>query len=154
MYNINDFDVSVIYTRQDGSYVVNQGMYHVPNEGEWESLWAQVNAYAAEHPDVVRPDPAFEEPTEEELLARAKADSIAQFDAAMSVIDAKLIRPLANGETERVAELNALQAQNRVLRAQVLEATTIDEVKKIHPVSIDGLTNSADGLNMSEESLF
>ena len=27
-------DLSLIYTRHDGFYIVTQGLYHVPNEGE------------------------------------------------------------------------------------------------------------------------
>ncbi len=68
--NISDFDISVIYIREDGSYLINQGMYHVPNEGEWIELWEQVNAYAQEHPEVVFPEPTEEhEPTPEEIIA-------------------------------------------------------------------------------------
>ena len=72
--NIYNFDLSFIYTRTDGSYVVNQGSYHVPNEGEWVGLWAQVDAYAKEHPEVVIPEPVEEvpEPTPEEQEAALK----------------------------------------------------------------------------------
>ncbi|MBQ4132786.1 MAG: hypothetical protein IJD04_03505 [Desulfovibrionaceae bacterium] len=58
--DIVNFDLSVIYTRPDGSYVINQGMYHVPNEGEYAELWVQVDAYARAHPELVQPEPVPE----------------------------------------------------------------------------------------------
>lgn len=66
------FDMSKIYVRSDGSYVINQGHYHVPNEGEWADLWAQVDAYAKEHPEVVQAEPTPPEPTPEEQAAALK----------------------------------------------------------------------------------
>lgn len=60
------FDMSKIYVRPDGSYLLNQGLYHVPNEGEWAELWKQVHAYAKEHPEVVENEPTPPEPTTEE----------------------------------------------------------------------------------------
>jgi hypothetical protein len=71
LYNIKYFDLSTIYTRDDGSYVINQGLYHVPNEGEWTELWAQVNAYAKVHPEVVKSEPGKPELTLEEVRAIA-----------------------------------------------------------------------------------
>lgn len=65
--DIKDFDLSVIYTRPDGSFLLNQGSYHVPNEGEWAALWALVDVYAKEHPEVVLAEPTPPEPTLEEL---------------------------------------------------------------------------------------
>lgn len=64
--NISNFDISVIYTRPDGSYVIDNGMYHVPNEGEYTDLWAQVHAYAQEHPEVVTSELSEPELTPEE----------------------------------------------------------------------------------------
>lgn len=72
--NISNFDLSIIYTRPDGSFIVNQGLYHVPNEGEWAELWAQVDAYAKEHPEVVQPEPGEPEPTPEEQEAALQAE--------------------------------------------------------------------------------
>lgn len=54
---LSDFDLSIIYLREDGSFVIDQGTYHVPNEGEWSELWQEVSAYAAEHPAIVMPEP-------------------------------------------------------------------------------------------------
>ncbi len=49
-------DYSVIYRREDGSYVIDGGLYHVPNEGEYAGLWDYVNAYVNEHPDALSGD--------------------------------------------------------------------------------------------------
>ena len=54
---LSDFDLSVIYVRQDGSFIIDQGAYHVPNEGEWAGLWENVSAYAVGHPEEVHPEP-------------------------------------------------------------------------------------------------
>ena len=59
--HIYDFDLSVIYYRPDGSYVIDGGYYHVPNEGEWADLWKEVHEYATQHPEYVKPEPSFEE---------------------------------------------------------------------------------------------
>ena len=73
--NINDFDVSVIYTRDDGSFVINQGLYHVPNEGEWIDLYNEVKEYADLHPENVYPEPTKEVSVEElEQLSRSYRD--------------------------------------------------------------------------------
>lgn len=66
--DISNFDVSVIYTRSDGSYVINKGTYHVPNMGEWADLWQQVRDYAKAHPEIVQEEPAYTttEPTAED----------------------------------------------------------------------------------------
>ena len=86
---MDNFDLTVIYTRHDGSYIVNQGLYHIPNDGEWADLWKQVDAYVKAHPEVVKVEPTPEEraalkfekltPEEKEavLLAEAKAERAA-----------------------------------------------------------------------------
>ena len=145
--------------------------YHVPNVDEFVSLYAEVDAYAQAHPEQVTDEPAPPEPTPEELLARAKPLKTAEFDRAMAATDAELIRsttdlvaamlapaPLAldeagsidtmnTGELEQSrAMFNALrqvQAQNRALRALVLEAETVEAVQAIEPVAVDGAAPGA-----------
>ena len=75
--SISNFDFSIIYKRHDGSYVINHGLYHVPNEGEWADLWAQIDAYTKKHPEVVKPEPGEPEPTleEERTAALSRIDS-------------------------------------------------------------------------------
>lgn len=53
-------DFSVVYEREDGSYVIDGGMYHVPNEGEFADLWDEVHRHVTEHPEVVQEEPAIE----------------------------------------------------------------------------------------------
>ena len=68
--DITDLDLSVIYTREDGSYLANQGLFHIPPD--WTELWEQVDAYAKAHPEVVFPEPVEpeQEPTPEEIIER------------------------------------------------------------------------------------
>lgn len=78
--NISNFDLSIIYTRTDGSFVINQGLYHVPNEGDYTDLWLQVDAYAKEHPEFVMPEPGEPEPTFDEV----KTAALSRIDSATS----------------------------------------------------------------------
>ncbi len=158
---------SPIIRRVDGSYRINHmgyPDYHVPNTDRWASLWAEVNAYAQEHPEQVTDEPAPPVPTEAELLARAKTLKTAEFDRAMADIDAELIRStsdlvaamlspatLAEGEDGASAmsaenlqrshtvfmTLRQVQTQNRALRAQVQAAETMEEVQGIEPAAVD-----------------
>ena len=94
--DVMKFDLSEIIERKDGSYVINRGLFHVPNEGEWADLWTQVDAYAKDHPRNVKPEPSpeelaaleFEKLTPEEkkavLLTAAKAER-ARAVAALTV---------------------------------------------------------------------
>ena len=84
--NIENFNLSVIYTRPDGSYIVNQGLYHVPNEGEWADLWAKVDTYAKEHPEVVMPEPGKPEPAFDEVKTNT-----------LSLIDSTTTRNIISG---------------------------------------------------------
>lgn len=61
-----------IIVREDGSYVINNGMYHVPNEGGFKDLWEEVRAYALANPDKVSPEVEEPEPTPPELTEEEK----------------------------------------------------------------------------------
>ena len=154
-----------ITRRTDKSYVITRNglPYHVPDFGEWRALWAEVDAWAQAHPEQVTEEPAPPVPTEEELLARAKAIKTAEFDRAMADIDAELIRSTTDivaamltpatlaAETDAAllsaddleqsrnvfATLRAIQAQNRALREQVLTAQSVEEVQAVEPVIPD-----------------
>ena len=68
--------MSIIKRTADNSYVIEKnGMpYHVPNEGEFAEEWAEINAYAEEHPDeVILEEPYV--PTEEEIAEAEKAQA-------------------------------------------------------------------------------
>ena len=91
MQTFRDFP---IIRRANGSYVItyNGYPYHVVNDEEMASFWAEIDAYAQAHPEQVTDEPAPPVPTEEELLARAKTLKTSEFDRAMADIDAKLAR--------------------------------------------------------------
>lgn len=68
-------DFGNIIVRDDGSYVINDGMYHVPNEGAFADMWAQVHEYALANPDKVtqevieiEPEPTLEQLKEQKLV--------------------------------------------------------------------------------------
>ena len=153
---------SSIIRRADGSYVIthNGYPYHVVNDEEVASFWAEVDAWAQAHPDQVADEPV---PTEEELLARAKAIKTAELDRAMADIDAELIRSttdivaamltpatlaaetdaalLSADELEKsktiFVTLRSIQKRNRILRKQVTAAENIEEVQGIEPTRYD-----------------
>lgn len=74
--DISRFNLDVIYTREDGSYVINNGLYHVPNEGQYAELWAAVKAEAEAHPEKVQPEPQPEPYTPPEPTPAEKANDI------------------------------------------------------------------------------
>lgn len=84
-------DFGNILVREDGSYVINEGMYHVPNEGEFADLWKQVDEYAKANPDKVtqevepEPEPEYV-PTQEEIEARIQKQLT---DAVQRYLDAE-----------------------------------------------------------------
>lgn len=81
-----NLDLSTIYLRPDGSYVIDNGLFHVPNEGEYAELWKQVNEYAQAHPEVVEEEPQPPEPTQEEIEAQIQKQLT---DAVQHVLDSK-----------------------------------------------------------------
>lgn len=72
---MEDWKNSTIYTRADGSFVVecNGLPYHVPNEGEFAGMWEEISAYAAEHPGQVKPEPVLPPLPEDELFSMLRA---------------------------------------------------------------------------------
>lgn len=92
-----------IILRQDASYVVeyNGLPYHVPNEGTFTELYADVAAYAQEHPEQVEQEAAPAPPTEEEQLALARYQ-------ANAIISAHLRATALQTATFTVAEYNTL----------------------------------------------
>ena len=82
MLDIKNFDVSSILVRPDRSYVINNGLYHVPNEGEWVELYNQVKEYTESHPELVKDDPAFmplSEKDKETMELQAELDSLQEY---------------------------------------------------------------------------
>ena len=165
--SMSNWKKSTIIRRADGSYVVPYNGYpafHVPNTERYAALWAEIDAYAQAHPEQVTDEPAPPQPTEEELLARAKTLKTAQLDRAMADIDAELIRSTtdivaamltpatlaADNDAANVMSVEELekskiifvtlrkvQAQNRALREQVQTAQSVEEVQAVEPVIPD-----------------
>lgn len=149
---------TVIIRCSDGSYRINyMGYpdYHVPNTDRWATLWAEIDAYAREHPEQVTDEPAPPQPTERELLEIARNNKLVDFDTAMSNIDNALIRSTtdlmsvmltpsvieadididtATKSKDVFVKLRDIQSQNRVFRSTVVNATTIDEINSINPI--------------------
>ena len=83
------WDVSFVYVRPDSAYVVKRvdavwgdGLYHVPNEGEWAEMYSVLVDYVKQHPEVVQ-DESAKTPTLEELKAAKKARIDAETSAAI-----------------------------------------------------------------------
>lgn len=135
-----------IYTREDGSYVITyQGYpYHAPNEGEFASLWAEIDAWAKEHPDQLQAEPGPPPPTLEEAREAKRAEIRTSFDSALvATLTMPADRPSA---TEITAEAvlfaatdpDGLEAVKRILTerrdallTQVDRADSVDDVQAI-----------------------
>ena len=77
--------MQIIKRTIDNSYVIEKnGMpYHVPNEGEFAEEWAEINAYAEEHPDEATLEEPYV-PTEEEIAEAEKAQAKREADALIT----------------------------------------------------------------------
>ena len=69
---------AIIYRSADSSYVINNGMFHVPNPSsnlpEFYDLWNEVDAYAKANPQMVTVENPPPEPTPEEIAEELKAE--------------------------------------------------------------------------------
>lgn len=87
-----------IIKRVDDSYVINDGMYHVPNPvtdttvqpDEWLELWKEVNAYAEAHPECVTEEQPYVPPvpTLEEVKTAKLSEINAAADRAIATLTA------------------------------------------------------------------
>ena len=77
--------MTIIKRAIDNSYVIEKnGMpYHVPNEGEFAEEWAEINAYAEEHPEEVTLEEPYV-PTDEEIAEAEKAQAKREADAVLA----------------------------------------------------------------------
>ena len=105
-------DYGSIIKRADGSYVINDGMYHVPNDGEFAAQWAAVDAYAKENPDNVTAEKIVP-PTATELLTLLRSER----DARLSATD-KYLMPDYPISAEKLAEVKAYRQALRDLPTQ------------------------------------
>lgn len=108
------FDLSTVFIRSDGSFVVNHGMYHVPNLGEWKDLWEEINEYVKEHPEVVTDEPSTPEPTLDEL----KFSKLSEINAAYNTATSSLV------STYPDTELLTFDKQEQEARAWDADNTT------------------------------
>lgn len=60
----------VIHRTWDDSYVINNGMYHVPNEEAYKAQWEEIHAYTRANPDKVTEEQLYR-PTLAELKEKA-----------------------------------------------------------------------------------
>ena len=76
----------LIYTREDGSFVITYNGYpfHVPNEGEYVDLYKEVSEYANNHPEQVMPEEVLEPPVEEKTFSQVKAEVLEKIDRETS----------------------------------------------------------------------
>ena len=91
---MNSWKTSPVIRRVDGSYVIAYAgypEYHVPNKDEFTVLWAEIDAYAQAHPEQVIDEPAPLQPTEAELLERAKTSKLAEINAAYEAATSALV---------------------------------------------------------------
>ena len=62
-----NFDISTVYTREDGSFVITilhpygRLPYHVPNEGEYAAMWAELTEWRKTNGERFVPEPTIEE---------------------------------------------------------------------------------------------
>lgn len=111
-------DFGRLNQRPDGSFVItlNGLPFHVPNEGEFAELFAEVSAYALANPGRV----TMEQP--EDLAAQRPAE----ISNALAEIDRLSVRPLraiAKGPAtpDDLDRLAGLEARARALRAELAE---------------------------------
>lgn len=109
-------DFGNIIVREDGSYVINEGLYHVPNEGTFADLWKQVDEYAQANPDkvtqeVIEIEP---EPTLEQLQSKKLSQLELQFNRYRESSDTYLVSSLgfkANANITAFDNVSGLVAQ-------------------------------------------
>lgn len=83
--------------RPDGSFVIQNGTYHIPNEGEWKTQWEALNAQWLESPE------RFEQLVEPESVAltleEAKAYKLQEINMACDTILGQLTNTYPEQET-------------------------------------------------------
>ena len=92
--SMSNWKKSTIIRRADGSYVIPYNGYpefHVPNTARYAVLWAEIDAYTREHPEQVTDEPAPPQPTEEELLERAKTAKLYEINAAYEAATSAIV---------------------------------------------------------------
>lgn len=125
---------SPIIHRADGSYViahVGYPEYHVPNNDEFIFLWAEIDAYAREHPEQVTDEPAPPQPTEAELLERAKISKLSELEAAQKNIAACAHEANLAENTAAEKAYKAIYKANELCYEQINGADSVDAVNTV-----------------------
>lgn len=130
MQTFRDFPIT---RRADGSYVIthNGYPYHVVNDEEMASFWSEVNAYAQEHPEQVTDEPAPPQPTEAELLERAKISKLSELEAAQKNIAACAYEASIAENTAAEKAYKAIYKANELCYEQINGADSVDAVNTV-----------------------
>ena len=112
----------------DGSYVIRDGMYHVPNPGtdktirpeDWIELWKDVNAYAEAHPECVTEEQPYVPPVP--TLEEVKAAKLAEINAAADRAISKLTATYPDRE---IATFDKQEAEARAYSADPTAPTPL-----------------------------
>lgn len=134
-----------ITRRTDKSYVITRNglPYHVPDFGEWRALWAEVDAWAQAHPEQVTEEPAPPQPTEEELLERAKTAKLHEINAAYEAATSAIVETYPRTELltfdKQEAEARAWTADNSAetpLVDMLAAGRQMDKAELIHRIIV------------------
>ena len=94
-------DYGIIYYRkEDNSYIIKNGTYHVPNYGEYVSLYEDVKQYALNNPDKVLDEPEQVAPklTDEEISAQKLSQAKVERAEAVSKITVEVDGMVFDGD--------------------------------------------------------
>lgn len=110
---MNEWQKHPIYKRDDGSYVITRSghPYHVPNEGEFAALWADVHTFAQASPESITAEPSYETdsgmlPEQNIRTAEIRARLAAIDKEALSLLRAKEAGCAPEGYAAVLAALN------------------------------------------------
>ena len=129
-----------IIRRADGSYIINDGMYHVPIDDDFADLWAQVDVYATGHPACVT-DEVVAQPTLQDLQVAKRNAINSGFDAAMT---ASITMPSATPTPSAFAVYQAIE------RWQVDDPEGYASLLTIHTARRDALLAAVDSASTVE----
>lgn len=114
----------MIIKRADGSFVIEKNgyPYHVPDEGAFAAEWAEINAYAAAHPDEVEIEAAPPAPTLDELKATKRAEIWGAGDAILAQVKANFTEAEIESWSKQEQGAKDIQAGNTDTEAALFVA--------------------------------
>lgn len=131
---MNTWQNSPIIRRADGSYVIAYAVYpeyHVPNNDEFAALWAEVDSWAQAHPEQVTDEPAPLQPTEVELLERAKISKLSKLEIVQKNIAACAYEANLAENTAAEKAYKAIYKANELCYEQINGADSVDAVNTV-----------------------